>query len=455
MSSKQQAELKVEIERSKAALAELEKKSVAAINSPSLAPYGNKSNSDEARLLQSFGASDVMELIQKNTSAPQYRHIDANDRAKVVAMKRMVDCARLHSQYYHGEGVERREMAEGESTPCRTLFSNKTAKKFDLTGRFKAFGTAVVGQGAEFVDLAVSENFIEEYELEFKVANLFETITMPTKVFQIPLESGYTTATLIAEGATATSTNYTTDKVDLSAIKWVNYSIVPEELDEDSVTPFLARARDNSIKACARARETAILNGDITGTHMDNDTTAADDARKAWSGLRKLAIANSMTVDFAGPVTEASLLNMLKQAGRFGINPAQCAWIVSPSSYAALRGLPSVVTIDKMGNAATILSGTLANIFGIPVIVSQYVRQDLAATGVNTVGGPNTKSVVYLVNHTRFMLGQRRPIRVIAQKDMRAEFDRMQVAAYERLDFKGAIQSSIERSSVLGINVTV
>lgn len=459
-------ELNSEIEKAKAALAALEQKAASAINTPAtketLAPYGAKSFSDESRILTSFGAGNVRELLTKNTAAPEFAGIDGNLKQQVIQLKKMVDVSRLHSQFMNRDGIEHREMEIGEAPRCKSLFTNATAKSYDLNGRFKAFGTGVSGAGAEWLETAVSENYISELELEVgKVGGLFESIPMPTKQFNIPIEKDLPTAQLVAEGAAAVDNPYATSDVQFSAIKWVQYAIIPEELNEDSVfRTFAERARDQAIRACARAREQAILNGDTTGTHMDNDVSAATDARKAWKGLRKLALensANGSTVDFsAAAATEAKLLDMLAAADRFGVDPMQCAWVVSPSSYAQLRGLPSVITLDKMGPNATILKGALASIFGVSIVVSQYVRQDLDATGVNSATPANNiKSCIYLVNTSRFMIGQRRPIRVVAAYDSRVEYDRQQVAAYERLDFKGVAQGALEKSVILGFNVLV
>jgi hypothetical protein len=55
----------------------------------------------------------------------------------------------------------------------------------------------------------------------------------------------------------------------------------------------------------------------------------------------------------------------------------------------------------------------------------------------------------------RFMMGLRRPIRVKAQRDPRAEFDRWQLVAMSRMAFNGAPQGAKEVSVVLGANITV
>jgi HK97 family phage major capsid protein len=448
-------QLQDQIESAKKTLAELETKAAATINTPAptnYAPYGNRSNSDEQRLLNAFGCADIKSLLTVDTSK---FYVEPMLKQQVVQLKKMFDVSRLHAQICERDGWETREQQTGEAPLCRTILTNRAAKSFDLGNRIKAFGSTVVGAGDEFVQTLVSENYMAEFELEFKVASMFPEINMPSNPFRMPVIKDFTTARRVAEGAAAVESQFATGFFEFDAVRMVDYALIPDELNEDSVVQFIGLARDNAVKAVARAEETSILNGDITATHMDANVTLSNDARKFYPGLRKLALANSATVDFLGVgPTEAKLAELNKKADRFGVNPAECCYIVSPSTYAYLRNLPSVVTVDKFGPMATVKSGALASYGGIPIIVSQYVPQNLNNAGV-VPATASALTAIHLVNYSRFMIGRRRPIRVVAQKDTRVEFERTQIAGYQRIDFKGFPQSLTELSTVLGINVLV
>ena len=118
---------------------------------------------------------------------------------------------------------------------------------------------------------------------------------MPSNPYQLPIQSGRTTARKVAENAQGSSTNFNTGLITFTAVKSYEFYTLPEELNEDSAVNFLAIGRKDVINAQLRAIETAIINGDTTATHMDSDTNAlgADVAEKFWKGLRKLALANS------------------------------------------------------------------------------------------------------------------------------------------------------------------
>jgi hypothetical protein len=205
--------------------------------------------------------------------------------------------------------------------------------------------------------------------------------------------------------------------------------------------------------------EQVMLNGDDSGTHMDNDTDtgAANLAAKAQKGLRKLALdnsANGSVVTFSSGVTVAKLDEMRTAAGKFGIAVRDLVYIMSPTTYHQAVNLTEVSSVDQVGNNATLLTGALAFHRGVPIIISEYVREDVAATGVNTLAGPNDKGVLYLCNKRRFLTGMRRPVQIRVMADLASQ-DQWLLNSLTRWDFKGHVQSASEVSTVIGIDITV
>jgi HK97 family phage major capsid protein len=238
------------------------------------------------------------------------------------------------------------------------------------------------------------------------------------------------------------------------AKKLVESMALPEELNEDSAPQILSLVRQEVTEAQLRAWETAILNGDDSGTHMDNDVTGVIDARTTWKGLRKKALANAATVNFAAAaVSVANLRAMRALMGKFGVSERNLTWIVSSKVYQQMLSLPEVTTVEKFGQMATILRGALSALDGIPIVISEFMRDDLSATGANTLAGPNTFSGALLVNRSRFYWGVRRPIRVRASVDPTPPGDRWLLASWWRGDFQGHEQGAGETSVVLGRNI--
>jgi len=421
--------------------------------------FSNRSNSDEQKLLNSFGVSNVKSLIEVNTAHPRFAHISENAKSAVVQLKKDMDIARMQAQIFNGEALDRDDERVAH---VKGVLETPFARSVDLKARLKSFGSTVAGSGDEWVPTAISASYIEEYQLERKLAGALKEIPMSTNPFQLPVQQGVTKARLIGEGAASTDSSFNTEKIQFDAKKLVEYYVLPEELNEDSAPAILELARAEVLQAQIRAVEDAIINGDNSGTHMDSDVLSAASNQKAWKGLRKLALEASSTHSFTGAgVTKSGLDAMRKAMGKYGTNPKELAWVVGPSGYAQMLNVDEVATVEKFGPQATILTGALAVFRGIPILVSEFVREDLNASGVYD-GATTNKTVIHLANIRRFYLGLRRPIRVKVQQDARAEYDRWQLVSYQRLDFQGHKQAgqvyaggatSEERSSILGINV--
>lgn len=433
---------------------QVEQEQKAAVVKSTYPVAGNRTGSDEQRALMFFGCNHVKDLLNVNTGSPIYKHVPAELKSLVRELKANVDISRMISQIFYGEEGD----TETRTGKVKGILSHPYGRSI-LSARLKSFGSTTPGAGDEWVPTAISSQYIEEYELERLVANKFRSVNMPTNPFELPVQTDVTKARIQAENATKTDANFGTGKLTFSATKLCEFMILPEELNEDSAPQILSLIRQDVVDAQGRAIESAILNGDDSAVHMDNDTAggAADLADKAWKGLRKLALdnsANGSTIDFSGAAVDLTKLrNMRAAMGKYGVNPRELAWIVSPKVYTQMMKVDQVTTVDKFGSMATVLQGALSALDGIPILISEYGRDDVDATGVNSGAGPNTFSTILLVNHRRLYLGVRRPIKVRAVADPTPPNDRWLIASWWRGDYKGHTQSASEVSVALGYNV--
>ena len=446
------------ISKIEAASKQLEKDKTDAFTGGRRKAYGHMSDSMEQKCLAVFGARSPADLLKTNTAQKRFVGVDPVYKSMVASLKESVDVARYIAQIFHGAPKDRMPADEKDynPSPISHILEHEYGRDV-LEPMVKAFGSTVAGEGAEWVPTAISSQFLEEFELEKKVAMMFPEMPMQTNPFELPVQTGITTARLTAEGAQISGANFGTDKIIFNAKKLGEFYPLPEELTEDSAVAILPIARQEVAEAQIRARETAILNGDDSGTHMDFDITAADDAQKLAKGLRKLAIDNSgngSVVTFSSAVTTAKLDEMRTASGRLGIAVRDLAYLFSPTGYHQAVSLDEVSSVEKFGPQATILNGALAAFRGIPISISEFIREDVSASGVNVNGGPNDKGLVHLVNMKRFWVGMRRAIVVRVMQDL-ADFDRWLLSSYSRIDFKGRTQDADEVSTVVGIDVTI
>jgi len=190
------------------------------------------------------------------------------------------------------------------------------------------------------------------------------------------------------------------------------------------------------VQAFVNAEERAILDGDTDGTHQDSDThsAGATDAAWAWDGLRKRGLANSSN-NGAGALTVALLALTRGGMGKYGVNPQDLACIVGVSSYYDILADTSVLTVDKFGPNATILNGQIGSVHGMPIIVSEFVRENLNASGVYDAI-TTTKTYALVVNRMEWAMGTRTGLAIETDDSIYRETYQRVLVGFQREDFQ-------------------
>ena len=261
----------------------------------------------EQKILSTFGCKGFHDLLLVNSCDEKFSHVGYESKSAVQNLKEAYDIGRWIAQMFHHAPLD----GERRAASVKNIFGSYYGKNV-LEPLVKAFDSSVGSTGGDWVPVGMSNQFIAEFELEKKVATMFRELPMPTPTWDLPTSGGKTTARKVAEGASITGNNFTTGKITFTATKLGEYYPVPTELDEDSAPAILALARGEIVEAQIRAREEIILNGDTSGTHMDDDTDGlgADVAQKVRNGLRKKALDNSATITASSAVTKTVLDNM-------------------------------------------------------------------------------------------------------------------------------------------------
>ena len=232
----------------------------------------------------------------------------------------------------------------------------------------RAMDTDTSGEGVEWVPTGIGASLHEKIRAVGKVAPLFMRINLPTNPWKWPLEGADATAYRVAEPTSDTATKVGastpgTGGATFDAEIFGARSIFSKSLEADSALAILPYVQRKLVQAFVNAEERAILDGDTDGTHQDSDTNSAGatDAAWAWDGLRKRALANAGS-NGNGALTVALLHGIRAAMGKYGMNPADLAFIVGVSSYYDLIADSNVLTVDKFGPNATILNGQLGSV---------------------------------------------------------------------------------------------
>lgn len=337
----------------------------------------------------------------------------------------------------------------------------QSLKLFGLAKRrFKAMDTATTGEGSEWVPTGFSSELVRKVNLALKVAALFDRVTMPTDNWTLPVEGADATAYLASQATSDTATKFTastpgTSNVAFGAKKLAVRVLTSKELEEDSVVAVLPFMQMKVVKALAEAQEEGVLNGDDSTTHQDSDIHAlgASDRRKAWKGLRKHALALGTATKDLSTFSADNLRALRALMGKYGVAPNSLAWVSGIITYLnKFLTLDEVQTVDKYGAGATILSGELAKFDGIPLIVSEFQRENLNASGVYD-GDTTDNGALALVYRPAYMIGDRRNVTVQVLRELYAETDQDAIIATQRLDFEDVIDATAEKVVALGYNI--
>lgn len=388
------------------------------------------------KMLRKFGAKTFEDLMAVNTADRKFAYLGKDSLEQVKALKESVDIAVLCAKIFEKPIKETKHFKE------------------NLQFHLKAFGIDSGDNGFEWIPTMVSDTYIDEFNLDRKVASLFTEVKMPSNPYKWPVLTNGAIARKVGE-VTALSTPqvFKTDKtITFDAVKMTNQYALPEELSEDSAPDVIKVIRQELVEGQEKAMEIAILEGDADGTNQHyysqlpdvagGTLTSAvpDSPEHNFNGIRKrLMAAAAAKVDAGGnSVTEAELSSARSKMGKFGVDPTQLVYLMGPKVYNQMLQLDDVRTLEQYGTNAPVITGELAKYEGAPVIVSEWMREDLHTTGFNTNGGANNTGSVILVNRKRWFTGTRRPI-MIKVENNRTQYDVLDLVSFCRKAFQAVL----------------
>lgn len=291
--------------------------------------------------------------------------------------------------------------------------------------------------GAEFIPDVTMPILWETLVAERRIEALFGTMNMSNKTEIYPFRTTGLRPYIKGANTSDSYGSYTastpaTDSRTFTATGLAVRAIVDEDASEDSIIASEALFRQMLAEALTDATEDAILNGDSNATHQDTGIAAwnirsrwgstglgtSADHRFAWLGLRADAIDNSNTADKSAAQTFAgiqSLRTLLASPQGLG---GDCVIITSPEWFIAkLSQLAEVVTLEKYGSQATILTGEASKIGGMPVILSEFMDCNLNASGIFDNSTLDYTGALVL-NRKRWVMGVRRGVMIESQKEI-------------------------------------
>ena len=244
------------------------------------------------------------------------------------------------------------------------------------------------------LDASVSSTFENEVRLEQKVANLFREMAVNSGATVLPIipdtedanwnATGLETTANLLEEKGATDNNFHVGRVTLNAYRLISGTFIANDTDEQIIVNVLPWILSALARAHARAIDGSIMNG------TSNQAGLAGGAGTDGAGSFHAADSADVTDianDGSGALTGANLLSIRAEMGKYGVNPADVAYVVNVEEYFNLIADAAFSDISEVGSdVAMKIVGQVGSIYGSPVVASdQFSRATTktAAVAVN------------------------------------------------------------------------
>lgn len=298
----------------------------------------------------------------------------------------------------------------------------------------KAF-TDSAGVGAEWIPDQFSTDLYQTFEIPRGLRALLPTVNMERETLLIPkLNRGgrpYIKGQLTDDLAKYQSSTIETEQKTIRAKGLATLMNIDDAAAEDSAFAIIPAMTRQISQDLEDAFEDCMINGDSASTHGDTGLDAwnirerwgssglggSSDHRRLFRGMRHAAIDKSSVKDFGGSAMDfAGFMDAVAQLGELAVGNKVC--VVSPEALVAnFLQLTQVVTLEKFGPQATILTGQLASLAGIPIVMSRFIGADMNGDGIFDNVTKNKTGFV-LFNTDSWYQYNRRQITVESDKDI-------------------------------------
>lgn len=326
-----------------------------------------------------------------------------------------------------------------------------------------AMDSTTAGQGDELVDTQEARALWDDVNLETAVAPLFNTVQMPSNPFRIPLQLGDVNWYPGTENTAATATALATARQTLTAHELVAEVPWSYDLDEDAVIAMMDELRRSLLRNAHQVIDDVILNADTTtanninadGGNIAPGTAGSGHYLIGFDGLLHLPLVDHTAMgNNHNAAVSADMFNEIRgKLGKYGARPSELAYITDVNTFIKSLGIDSFRTLDKLGPHATLLTGQLAAVEGIPVIVSEQMRTADADGKLTSGGSANTKGRLLIVNRSQWRVGFKRELTIETVRDAQKRQNIMVVSFRIALQERSGARASAGHTA-LQYNIT-
>jgi len=375
--------------------------------------------------------------------------------------KRAIDdlFPRIPAAWFHGK--DRKLQSEG---------------KFELTEAYqraiRAMDTIETGYGLQLIGAQYVGDLWTVGREQSKIFNQIESFEMTAPVAYLPVEVDFPELLYVGESATYNAANYATvktgsNRVAVTAIKFVIHQMWSGELEEDSIIAFVPFLRRQIALSLGYYSDSLVLNGDAStgATGNINNDDAAPAATKhflAFDGIRHAALVDvtGNKKDLAGAIDLAALKDQQKRMvdatnkidWGHPMDPNDLIYSCDPDTGDKIDMLDEFATYDKYGNKATVAVGEQETVLGHPLIRTLAISKTEADGKPSSVTPANNiYGQVVTFNRRGFKVGWRRRVKMETERIPATDQSRLVYSlrlGFGRFSATGAV-TGIESADVI------
>tara|TARA_R100001440_G_scaffold11859_2_gene20973 strand:+ start:3172 stop:4617 length:1446 start_codon:yes stop_codon:yes gene_type:complete len=288
------------------------------------------------------------------------------------------------------------------------------------------------GVGAEWIPDEFSNQLYQTFQIPRGLRALFADVQMDRETLLVPkLSRGgrpYIKGAATDDLASYKSSTIETAQKTIRAKGLAVLMNIDDAAGEDSAFAIIPAMTRQVAQDLEDAYEDCMINGDTAASHQDDienwnirerwgssDLGTSADHRRTFLGLRAAAFdksnTHSSTFNFQNFLAVSASMGELAMGNKL--------IIASPEAILAnFLDLTEVATLDKFGPQATVLSGQIASLAGMPIVMSRFMGADLESDGKFLGSGSKNKTAYLIVNRDSYANYVRRRITIETDKNI-------------------------------------
>lgn len=299
----------------------------------------------------------------------------------------------------------------------------------------RAMDTAETGYGLQLIGAQYVGDLWSVARDESKILARIDQFEMTAPVAYLPVEVDIPELLFVTESLTYNAANYATvktgsNRVTVTAYKFVIHQMWSGELEEDSIIPFVPFLRRQAGYSMSFYGDSLCLNGDTTGTatgNINDDDEAPTATRHylAFDGIRHAGLIDNTAnqKDLAGPISLTALRDskgrMVDAANKVDwghpTNPNDLLFVADPETADRIALLDEVIEWYQQ-QGQPILNGQVARALGNPVIGTLVMPKTEADGHACKTAANNVKGQLSTFNVRGFKFGWRRRVKLETER---------------------------------------